>query len=600
MKTQMVKNSIIVPVGSKGGFVLKGDVPGRPALDDYLIDRYREFVSGLLDVTDNRVDDQVLHPPEVVRWDDDDPYLVVAADKGTAHLSDTANSVSAQYGFWLGDAFASGGSAGYDHKKMGITARGAWECVKHHFHNVGVDVQKEPFTMAGIGDMSGDVFGNGALMSRCTKLVAAFNHMHIFVDPDPDPEKSYKERERLFNLPRSGWRDYDASLLSKGGGIFDRSAKSIPLTPEMKKLLEIDSSSASGEEVIRKILGARVDLLYNGGIGTYVKAAGETDADVGDRANDRVRVNGKDVRARVVGEGGNLGFTQKGRLEHWASGGSLNTDAVDNSGGVDTSDHEVNIKILLDRLVKKGIVKGRKERNQILVEMTDEVAALVLADNDSQALCLTLDGIRSARRYEDFVGLVDDMAGAGILNRADEAVPSRDDLLASPEKKRGLPRPLLAVLLGYTKMYAFQMVLETDFPDSQSGRPFLDGYFPRRLRESFAEHFESHVLRREIIATGAVNYLVNKAGLSFLARMMAGAKAGIGDVVAAYVDADRESQAQALREAIMTSGYKAADEYAHLLDIEEALEAAVRDRLEGRKGSGATKAVKELRSRLKL
>jgi glutamate dehydrogenase len=289
----------------------------------------------------------------------------------------------------------------------------------------------------------------------------------------------------------------------------------------------------------------------------------------------------------VVGEGGNLGFTQRGRLEYWGAGGSLNTDAVDNSGGVDTSDHEVNIKILLDRLVKKGVVKGRKERNQVLAEMTDEVAALVLADNDSQALCLTLDGIRSGRRYEEFVALVDDMVGAGILNRADEAVPSRDELLASPEKKR-------------TKMHAFQTVLETDFPDSKSGRPFLEGYFPRRLRESFAEHFESHVLRREIIATGAVNYLVNKAGTSFLARTMAATKAGIGDVVAAYVDVDREAQAQALREAVMTVGYKAVEEEGYLLDIEEALESGVRDRLEGRKSSTATKAVKELRSRLKL
>ncbi len=600
MKTQMVKNAIIVPVGSKGGFVLKGDVPSRPALDDYLVDRYREFVSGLLDLTDNRVDDQVLHPPEVVRLDDDDPYLVVAADKGTAHLSDTANSVSAQYGFWLGDAFASGGSAGYDHKKMGITARGAWECVKHHFRNLGTDVQKEPFTMAGIGDMSGDVFGNGALMSRATKLVAAFNHLHIFIDPDPDPERSFRERERLFNLPRSGWRDYDASLISKGGGVFDRSAKAIALTPEMMKLLDLEGKAASGEEVIRKILTAKVDLLYNGGIGTYVKAAGETDVQVGDRANDRVRVDGKDARARVVGEGGNLGFTQRGRLEYWARGGSLNTDAVDNSGGVDTSDHEVNIKILLDRLVKKGVVKGRKERNQILAEMTDEVAALVLADNFNQALCLTLDGIRSARRYEEFLALVDDMAGAGILNRADEAVPSRDELLASPERKRGLPRPLLAVLLGYTKMYAFQMVMETDFPDSASGRPFLDGYFPRRLRESFAEHFESHVLRREIIATGAVNYLINKAGISFLERLMEGAKADIGEVLAAYVDVDREAQAQALREAVLSAGYKAADEQGHLLDIEEALEASVRDRLAGKKTTAAGRAIKDLRSRLKL
>jgi glutamate dehydrogenase len=359
MKTQMVKNSIIVPVGSKGGFVLKGDVPGRPALDDYLIDRYREFVSGLLDVTDNRVDGRVLHPPEVIRLDGDDPYLVVAADKGTAHLSDTANSVSAQYGFWLGDAFASGGSAGYDHKKMAITARGAWECVKHHFRNLGVEVQRQPFAMAGIGDMSGDVFGNGALQSRATRLVAAFNHLHIFVDPDPDPERSFQERTRLFELPRSTWRDYDPALISPGGGVFDRSAKAIPLSPEMKKVLEIEGEAASGEEVVRKILSARVDLLYNGGIGTYVKATTEDDAEVGDRANDRVRVDGRDVRARVVAEGGNLGFTQKGRLEVWAQGGLLNTDAVDNSGGVDTSDHEVNIKILLDMLIKKGVIKGR-------------------------------------------------------------------------------------------------------------------------------------------------------------------------------------------------------------------------------------------------
>src|SRR6185436_17370163 len=284
---------VIVPVGSKGGFVLKGQVPPRPALDAYLIDRYREYVSGLLDVTDNRVDGQVAHPPAVVRHDGDDPYLVVAADKGTAHLSDTANSVSAQYGFWLGDAFASGGSAGYDHKKMGITARGAWECVEHHFRNLGRDIGRETFTCAGIGDMSGDVFGNSALLSRNMKLVAAFNHAHIFIDPDPDPEKSFAERERLFRLPRSGWRDYDASLISKGGGVFDRSAKAIPFTPQMKALLELDGEAASGEEVIKAILRAKVDLLYNGGIGTYVKASYETDADVGDRANDRVRVDAK-------------------------------------------------------------------------------------------------------------------------------------------------------------------------------------------------------------------------------------------------------------------------------------------------------------------
>jgi glutamate dehydrogenase len=600
MKTQMVKNSVIVPVGSKGGFVLKGDVPPRPALDEYLIDRYREFVSGLLDVTDNRADGKVLHPPEVVRQDGNDPYLVVAADKGTAHLSDTANSVSAQYGFWLGDAFASGGSAGYDHKKMGITARGAWECVKHHFRNLGTDIQKEPFTVAGIGDMSGDVFGNGVLLSRVTRLVAVFDHRHIFVDPDPDPETSYRERERLFGLARSTWRDYNPALLSNGGGVYDRSAKAIPLSPEARKLLDIESESPSGEEVMRKILTARVDLLYNGGIGTYVKAESEDHGEVGDRTNDRVRVNGREVRARVIGEGGNLGLTQKGRLEYWTAGGRLNTDAVDNSGGVDTSDHEVNIKILLDMLVKKGFVKGREERDRILAEMTDDVAALVLADNAGQALALSLDGHRSASRYEEFVSLVDDMAGAGLLSRADESVPSREELLASSHRERGLPRPLLCVLLGYSKMSAFQLLLETDFPDGAAGRPFLDGYFPRLLRERFVDHFHDHVLRREIVATGAVNYLVNRGGIALLPRLEQGAKHGIGEAATTWIEVDREAEAQALRDGLLTSGRPAAEEQAALLEIEDALEAAAKERLEGKKNASAKKAVGEIRRRLKL
>jgi glutamate dehydrogenase len=599
MKTQMVKNVVIVPVGSKGGFVLKGEVPPRPALDEYLVDRYREFVSGLLDVTDNRADGKVLHPPEVIRLDGDDPYLVVAADKGTAHLSDTANRVSAQYGFWLGDAFASGGSAGYDHKKMGITARGTWECVKHHFRNLGMDIQREPFTVAGVGDMSGDVFGNGVLLSRATKLVAVFDHRHIFIDPDPDPETSYRERERLFGLARSSWRDYNPALLSRGGGVYDRSAKAIPLSPEARKLLDIEAESPSGEEVMRKILTARVDLLYNGGIGTYVKAASEEHAAVGDRSNDRVRVNGAEVRARVIGEGGNLGFTQKGRLEYWAAGGLLNTDAVDNSGGVDTSDHEVNIKILLDMLVKRGLVKGREERNRILAEMTDEVAALVLADNAGQALALSLDGHRSARRYEEHVALVDDMAGAGLLNRVDESVPTRDELLASPHRDRGLPRPLLCVLLGYSKMSAFQLLLETDFPDGASGRPFLDGYFPGLLCERFVGHFQDHVLRREIVATGAVNYLVNRGGIALLPRLEQGAKNGIGEAVTAWIEVDREAEAQALRDALLASGRPAAEEQAALLEIEDALEAAATGRLEGKKAS-ARKALGEIRKRLGL
>jgi glutamate dehydrogenase len=448
--------------------------------------------------------------------------------------------------------------------------------------------------------MSGDVFGNGVLLSRAIKLVAAFDHRNIFIDPDPDPEASFRERERMFALARSSWRDYDTKLLSAGGGIYDRSAKALALSAEARRLLEIETEAPSGEEVIRKILTARVDLFYNGGIGTYVKAESEEHAEVGDRANDRVRVNGRELRARVVGEGGNLGLTQKGRLEYVATSGRLNTDAVDNSGGVDTSDHEVNIKILLDMLVKQGLVKGRDERNRILAEMTDDVAQLVLADNAGQALALSLDGLRSARRYEEFVALVDDMAGAGLLNRQDESVPSREALVLSPDRELGLPRPLLCVLLGYSKMSAFQLLLETDFPDSELGRPFLDGYFPRLLRERFAAKFEEHVLRREIVATGAVNYLINRGGTLLLPRLEQGATNGIGDAVAAWIEVDREAKAQALRDALVASGRPAAEEQQALVEIEDALETAALARLEGKPKPGAAKALRSIGERLAL
>jgi glutamate dehydrogenase len=451
-----------------------------------------------------------------------------------------------------------------------------------------------------VGDMSGDVFGNGVLLSRAIKLVAAFDHRNIFIDPAPDPEASFQERERMFALARSSWRDYDTKKLSAGGGIYDRSAKSVPLSAEARKLLEIEAEAPSGEEVIRKILTARVDLLYNGGIGTYVKAASEEHSDVGDRANDRVRVDGSELRARVVGEGGNLGFTQKGRLEYWAAGGRCNTDAIDNSGGVDTSDHEVNIKILLDQLVKRGLVKGRDERNRILAEMTDEVGHLVLADNAGQALALSLDGLRSVRRYEEFVGLVDDMAGAGLLNRHDESVPTREDLAGSPHRERGLPRPLLCVLLGYSKMSAFQLLLESDFPDSPAGHPSLEAYFPRLLRERFADRFQEHVLRREIVATCAVNYLINRGGILLLPRLEQGARHGIGDVVSAWIEVDREAEAQALRDALLAAGRPASEEQAALVEIEDGLEAAALERLEGKKQTEARKALRAIGDRLRL
>jgi glutamate dehydrogenase len=597
MKTQMVKNSIIVPVGSKGGFVLKGNVPPRPALDAYLIDRYRQFVSGLLDVTDNLVNGAVVHPPEVVRHDGDDPYLVVAADKGTAHLSDTANQVSAQYGFWLGDAFASGGSVGYDHKVEGITARGAWECVRHHFRNLGVDVQAQPFTMAGIGDMSGDVFGNGALRSRTTRLVAAFDHRHIFIDPAPDPVRSFAERERLFKLPRSSWRDYDAAIVSAGGGVFDRSAKAIPVSPQVRALLGIEQAEVSGEEMIRRILTAPVDLLYNGGIGTYVKASFEDDAQVGDRANDRVRVNGKDLRAKVVAEGGNLGLTQAGRIEYWRAGGLINTDAVDNSGGVDMSDHEVNLKILLDHLVRTGVVASRAARNALLREMTDEVSALVLEDNDQQALALTLDGLRTAAAYEEAVAFLDTLVSAGIVNPQDDALPSRESLLASPARERGLPRPVLAVLLGHVKNWAFRELLASTVVDHALARLFLEAYFPARLGGQYAAHFAAHPLRREIVATGVVNALVNNEGVAFLHRVTAASGAGVGAAIEAWLTAAGELDAAGLRARVRSAGWAASDEHAALLELAGAVEGAVLSRLGGQT-AGRAPDLGALRARL--
>jgi len=578
MKTQMVKNAVIVPVGSKGGFVLKGRLPGKPAIEDYLRDRYREFVSGLLDVTDNVVDGQVIHPPQVVRRDDPDPYLVVAADKGTAQLSDTANSVSQQYGFWLGDAFASGGRHGYDHKALGITARGTWECVRHHFRNLGVDVQREPFTVAGIGDLCGDVFGNGMLQSRTTKLVATFNHVHVFVDPDPDPETSFHERERVFRLPSSSWMDYDAARISRGGGVFERSAKAVPVSPEMRRLLDLEGDTVTGESLVRHILRARVDLLYNGGIGTYVKASQEEQADVGDRANDRVRVDARDLRARVVAEGGNLGLTQRARLEYWAAGGQINTDAVDNSGGVDMSDHEVNLKILMDVLIKRGLVSGRDERNRILERLAEDVAALVLADNADQSRALTLDGLRSARDYEGFVGLLEELCAARILDPQEDGVPTRDELAGWRGQGRGLPRPLLAVVLGQVKRWARDGLLASRFPDSEAGRPFLEVYFPRALRERYSELFEQHALKREIIATVAVNHVVNHAGVRLLPQLVRAGGSDVGAVVATYVASEAELDAAHRRAAVAAQGSRAGEEHARLLEIEDALAEATTSR----------------------
>jgi glutamate dehydrogenase len=427
--------------------------------------------------------------------------------------------------------------------------------------------------------MSGDVFGNGMLLSKVTKLVAAFDHRHIFIDPNPDIEKSYRERERLFGLLRSSWEDYDRSAISEGGGIFDRSARSIKLSRQIKALLGIQTDSASGEEVIRRILTASVDLLYNGGIGTYVKAVEETDADVGDHGNDRVRVNATEVRAAVVGEGGNRGFTQKGRIEYWMQGGLINTDALDNSGGVDTSDHEVNIKILLDILVKRGIIKSKEERNQILAGMAEEVAALVLADNLDQSRALSLDGLRSAARYEEFVDLVDEMLGNGIIEKSGAHIPSRDTLLQSRQKERGLPRPLLADLLGYVKMWGSDRLVQSGLPDNALAHPFLDAYFPVPLRQKFIAHFAEHPLRREIMATTVINHVMNNGGIGILSRLMAASKATLELAVSAYLQEDQKSDARSLRLQVLQAGLSAVAEHEALLKIEDELETAALNNL---------------------
>jgi glutamate dehydrogenase len=540
VKAQMVKNTVIVPVGAKGGFYAKRlpDPGNRDAWMAEGVACYQLFVSSLLDVTDNLVDGAVAPPTDVIRYDGDDPYLVVAADKGTATFSDIANQISVDRDFWLGDAFASGGSAGYDHKAMGITARGAWVSVQRHFREMGLDPQTTDFSCVGIGDMSGDVFGNGMLLSRHTKLVAAFDHRHVFVDPDPDPERSFVERERLFGLPRSSWADYDPQLISAGGGVFPRTAKSIPITEPMRTVLGLARTveTLTPAELISGILKAPVDLLWNGGIGTYVKAAAESHADVGDKANDGLRVNGADVRARCVGEGGNLGLTQLGRIEYVMCGGRINTDFVDNSAGVDTSDHEVNIKILLHSEVVAGRL-SQAERDEVLASMTEEVAGLVLAHNYDQNLAVAnaVHGAASmAHVHEDWMERLEDQ---GLLDREIEFLPSTEAMEARRTSHKGLTAPELATLLAYTKIVLATEVLGSDLPDDAYLTDRLVGYFPSRLRERYADRMAEHRLRREIITTVVVNQFVNAAGISCFHRLSAETGASAPDVIRAHIAA---------------------------------------------------------------
>ena len=526
MKAQMVKNALIVPVGSKGGFVVKRPPRdgGREAQVQEAIDCYRTFLRGLLDLTDNYVGDRVRSPARVVRYDDDDPYLVVAADKGTASFSDIANDVSAEYGFWLGDAFASGGSHGYDHKQMGITARGAWESVKRHFRELGTDVQREEFTAVGIGDMSGDVFGNGMLCSPCTRLLAAFNHQHVFLDPDPDAASSYAERRRLFELPRSSWSDYDPSLISQGGGVFPRTAKSIPISDQVREALGIDAESLAPAEVIRELLRAPVDLLFNGGIGTYVKAGDQTQADAGDKANDGVRVNGSELRCRVVGEGGNLGFTQRGRIEYAmhggpdGGGGQINTDAIDNVAGVNTSDHEVNIKILLGSLIAKGQMTT-DERNALLIEMTDAVAERVLYASYTQTQAISIGNEETIAMLGVHARLIAYLEHEAGLNRELEDLPSDKVIAERRSQRQGLAAPELATLLAYCKIHLYERLLESDLPDDSYLFADLERYFPAPLPERYPTFLRRHRLRREIIATVFASQLVDRAGTTFAFRL---------------------------------------------------------------------------------
>ena len=538
MKAQMVKNAVIVPVGAKGGFVAKRlpSEGGREAVQAEVIECYKTLIRGLLDLVDNYVDGKIVPPEDVIRFDDDDPYLVVAADKGTATFSDIANGVAIDYGFWLGDAFASGGSEGYDHKGMGITARGGWESVKRHFRELGRDIQTEDFTVVGVGDMSGDVFGNGMLLSKCIKLIGAFNHLHIFVDPDPDPAKTWAERKRMFELPRSSWTDFDKKLISKGGGIYDRAAKSISLTPEIKQAFGIKTDSLTPNALIRAMLTAEADLLWFGGIGTYVKSEDETNLDVGDRANDALRINGKEVRARVVGEGANLGVTQCGRVEYAFAGGRINTDAIDNSAGVDCSDHEVNIKVLVDSVVAAGDMTS-KQRSKLLVAMTDDVGELVLQNNYLQTQAITTVQSRGTAFMEPEVRFMRALERAGKLDRSVEFLPDEEIIAEREAKGIGFSRPEISVLLAYSKMTLYESLLETDLPEDLYFAADLVRYFPSALRKKFAKSIETHSLRREIVATQIANSIVNRAGMTFVNDIIEDTEISVADIARAYVAA---------------------------------------------------------------
>ncbi len=535
MKAEMVKNAVIVPVGASGGFVTKRPPPtgGRGALLEEAADCYRLFLSGLLDLMDNIVGGKVVPPSAVIRHDEDDVYLVVGADDGPPPLSGLANGVAAEYGFWLGDSFASGGSHGYDHKKMGITARGAWESVRRHFRNLGVAVQSDYFTVVGIGDMAGDVFGNGMLLSPQIELVGAFNHEHVFLDPRPDPVASFAERRRLFDQPASSWRDYDPAAISEGGGVFARSAKRIPLSAQVREALDVEAEALTPDELIRVLLRAPVDLLWNGGVGTFVKARSESNAEVGDHANDGVRIDGAELRCRVVGEGGNLGFTQRGRIEYARSGGRLNTNAIDNVAGVNCSDHEVNLKILLDAAVADGKMTT-SQRNELLAALTDAVAKHVLGESYAQALALSLELGQASDLLDLHARLIDDLDRRDQLDRELEELPSEESIRERKAANEGLTGPELSVLLAYAKISLHADLLESDLPEDEYLSSDLVDSFPAPLRERFRPHMRHHRLRREIITTDLANSIVDCAGTTFVSRLAEETGADPAHIARAY------------------------------------------------------------------
>ncbi|MDH5911618.1 NAD-glutamate dehydrogenase [Vibrio splendidus] len=597
VKAQQVKNTVIVPVGAKGGFVCKRQhmMSGRDEIFAEGQRCYKRFIRALLDVSDNIIEGEVIPPKSVVRHDEDDPYLVVAADKGTATFSDLANSVSDEYNFWLGDAFASGGSNGYDHKAMGITAKGGWESVKRHFREMGINCQTTDFTAIGVGDMAGDVFGNGMLLSKHIRMQAAFNHMHIFIDPNPESASSWVERERLFNLPRSSWEDYNKDLISQGGGIFSRRAKSIPLTPEIQKMLGTKKASMAPNDLIKSILSMQVDLLWNGGIGTYVKSSNETHTDVGDRANDVLRIDGRDLKAKVVGEGGNLGMTQLGRIEYALTGGRVNTDFVDNVGGVDCSDNEVNIKIFLNGLVSNGDLTV-KQRNQVLESMEDEVGEIVLDDAYCQAESISVTEHQGVGLVKEQIRFIHTMEKAGYLDRGLEYIPDDETLLEREKQGQGLTRPELSVLVAYGKMVLKEDLVSDDIANDEFHAQQLMQYFPTALRRNYSQHMDNHPLRSEIIATALANQMVNEMGCNFVTRLQEETGANIVDIANAYA-ASREIYGlgkvlKSIRELDNVSSSEA--QYELIYHVRRTLRRLARWLLRNRTGKQSVKALIEL------